>query len=293
MYDNRNIHINDNITYSNTDVNNTTTSIHHSNNILDDGSNVDKTIYNINDTTKYRYHTVPSNNSTWSDIYEKVIDEYYSNENILKISDIVKQYNMTVSDNIYIYESILLRNKSMLESNSVSDNDTTTATTKLCDNSEIWHELGMCHISNDMDDIAIECFQNALIYDSYHLPSLLQLSICYLNEVDYANTYMSLNEYMTHHPKYYNIGSKYIVNKNVDSGMSSSGTYLTQVLDMVAMAEKIDPGNMDIQIMYGVLHNITKDYQKAISCFEKCIICSISSDNDTCALYNKVSNHKL
>ena len=184
----------------------------------------------------------------------------------------------------------------------------------VCDNSdmstavdEIWNMLGRCHAEMDKDVEAIYCYQQALEHDPFNLSALLALGTSYVNEMNSEKALECLQGWVKHNPKFYGLQTKLKMKYNTDtaddvySGVSnncnmilfiqlphvesiSDGSLMDEVLQLMLAVEKFDPYDADVQIVLGVLQNVTQDHRAAANAFRK----ALSQSPKDFSLLNKV-----
>ncbi|KAG2804718.1 hypothetical protein PC129_g17308 [Phytophthora cactorum] len=125
------------------------------------------------------------------------------------------------------------------------------------DNSEAWRMLGECHAENDEDKSAIICLERAVEEDPYNLSALLALGVSNVNELNPQGALKTLKAWVQHNPKFHG-------------------------LEIQARAH--DPSDSDVQVVLGVLYNVSKDYDAAVASFKA----ATDSRPDEYALWNKV-----
>ncbi|KAG3109219.1 hypothetical protein PI125_g11129 [Phytophthora idaei] len=125
------------------------------------------------------------------------------------------------------------------------------------DNSEAWRMLGECHAENDEDKSAIICLERAVEEDPYNLSALLALGVSNVNELNPQGALKTLKAWVQHNPKFHG-------------------------LEIQARAH--DPSDSDVQVVLGVLYNVSKDYDAAVASFKT----ATDSRPDEYALWNKV-----
>ncbi len=125
------------------------------------------------------------------------------------------------------------------------------------DNDECWRYLGTCHAENDEDKQAIVCLHKAIEIDPYNLGSLLALGTSYVNELDPEKALRMLQSWVTHNPRFHGL--------QVTPDMHSDGTLLDEVMQLVLAAHQHAPEDVDINILMGVLYNVSSDFDSASS----------------------------
>jgi len=144
------------------------------------------------------------------------------------------------------------------------------------DCSEGWRMLGVSHQEHDQDREAIGCLERAVQEDPYNLEALLALGVSYVNELDSQRALTKLKAWVEHHPKFQGM--------DVMQDAYSDGTLMDEVMQLMLSAQKVDPTDPDVQIVLGVLYNVSRDYDSAASAFRK----ALNTRPDDYSLWNKV-----
>lgn len=143
-------------------------------------------------------------------------------------------------------------------------------------NSESWRMLGVCHAENDEDKKAIICLQKSIEEDPYNTEALLAIGTSYVNELDSVRALESLRAWVSHNPLFQGL--------KVEEDEYSDGTQIDEVMQLMLAVEAYSPDNEEVQVVLGVLYNISQEYDSAIECFQKAI--KITPSDYT--LYNKL-----
>ncbi|KAM3571920.1 hypothetical protein VYU27_006049 [Nannochloropsis oceanica] len=152
-------------------------------------------------------------------------------------------------------------------------------------NAEAWRMLGMTHAENDEDKRAIACLERAVDHDPHSLPTLLALGVSYVNELDSVRALQNLKAWIEHNPKYQGLEIR------VDE--YSDGSLMDEVMQLMLQAHDWDqatsgPGGQgsdaDVQIVLGVLYNVSHDFDSATAAFRQALL-SRPSDY---SLWNKL-----
>lgn len=146
------------------------------------------------------------------------------------------------------------------------------------ENDEAWRMLGACHAENDEDKRAILCLNSALDCDPYNLEALLALGTSYVNELNSVKALETLRTWVSHNPRYQGLDLN-----AVDE--YSDGSLMDEVMQLMVGVAAYDPLDADVQVVLGVLYNVSLDYDSAIASFSQA--CEMRP-NDY-ALLNKVS----
>lgn len=131
------------------------------------------------------------------------------------------------------------------------------------DLAEVWRLLGTCHAENDDEWKAIHSFEKAVDFDPYHLPTLLALGTCYVNELDSIKALETLRCWVTHNPKF--------VGLEVTSDEYSDGTLMDEVMQLMLSVATHSPHDAEVQVLLGVLYNISLDFDSALQCFDSAL----------------------
>jgi peroxin-5 len=158
------------------------------------------------------------------------------------------------------------------------------ACVKIESTSDAWNLLGTCHTENDHDKQAILCFQRSLDIDQYNISSLLALSICYVNELDSAKALESIRAWVEHNPLFHGL--------EVPMDEYSDGTLMDEVIQLVEAVSNQAPNERDVQVLLGVLYNVTMDYDRAQQSFQHALslpeINQDSLSSTTYSIHNKI-----
>lgn len=127
---------------------------------------------------------------------------------------------------------------------------------------DAWRMLGMCHAENDQDKEAIFCLNKALDCDPYNLDALLALGTSYVNELDSVKALETLRTWVSHNPRYQGLDANII-------DEYSDGTLMDEVMQLMISVATYDPSDIEVQVVLGVLYNVSLDYDSAIECFTK------------------------
>jgi peroxin-5 len=141
-----------------------------------------------------------------------------------------------------------------------------------------WRMLGQSHAENDEDRKAISCLQRAVEEDPYNLDALLALGVSYVNELDSQRALNTLKAWVEHNPQFEGLEFK--------ADEYSDGTLMDEVMQLMVAAAKQAEGQSvaDVQVVLGVLYNVSRDYDAAAECFR--IACAASDSDYT--LWNKL-----
>eukprot|EP00644_Phytophthora_capsici_P001108 jgi/Phyca11/551842/estExt2_Genewise1Plus.C_PHYCAscaffold_430357 len=144
------------------------------------------------------------------------------------------------------------------------------------DNSEAWRMLGECHAENDEDKSAIICLERAVEEDPYNLSALLALGVSNVNELNPQGALKTLKAWVQHNPKFHGL--------EIQVDEYSDGSLMDEVMQLMLQARAHDPSDSDVQVVLGVLYNVSKDYDAAVGSFRT----ATDSRPDEYALWNKI-----
>ncbi|RLN45057.1 hypothetical protein BBJ29_003147 [Phytophthora kernoviae] len=144
------------------------------------------------------------------------------------------------------------------------------------DNSEAWRMLGECHAENDEDKSAIICLERAVEEDPYNLSALLALGVSNVNELNPQGALKTLKAWVQHNPKFHGL--------EIQVDEYSDGSLMDEVMQLMLQARAHDPSDSDVQVVLGVLYNVSKDYDAAVESFKT----ATNSRPDEYALWNKI-----
>ncbi len=144
-------------------------------------------------------------------------------------------------------------------------------------NSENWRYLGLCFAEHDDDKKAILCYKKSVECDPYNLESLVDLGISYVNSLDSVKALETLLAWIQHNPKFYNLKLEY--------DEYSDGTLMNEVEQLMIRALTHSPNDPDVNLIIGVLYNVSQNLDEAVQCFLK--FASVHSNDFK--IFNKVS----
>ena len=144
------------------------------------------------------------------------------------------------------------------------------------EHSEAWNMLGKCHNENDDDKKAILCLSKAVEYDPYNLEALLALGTSHVNELNPNKALEALRDWISHNPKFQGL--------TVTPDAYSDGSLMSDVQQLVLSAKEWAPNDPDVLILLGVLHNVSRDYEYAISTLKE----ALSLRPDDYSIMNKI-----
>lgn len=128
------------------------------------------------------------------------------------------------------------------------------------ENSEAWRMLGECHAENDEDKAAIVCLERAVEEDPYNLSALLALGVSNVNELNPQGALKNLKAWVQHNPKFHGL--------EIHLDEYSDGSLMDEVMQLMLQARAHDANDSDVQVVLGVLYNVSKDYDAAARSFQ-------------------------
>ncbi|GAB2289314.1 hypothetical protein Dimus_023618 [Dionaea muscipula] len=128
-------------------------------------------------------------------------------------------------------------------------------------NAEGWRLLGIAHAENDDDQQAIASMMKAQEVDPTNLEVLLALGVSHTNELEQTAALKYLYQWLRHHPKYGVLAPQDL----------SDSLYNSDVARIFNEAAQLSPDDADVHIVLGVLYNLSREYDKAISSFKTAI----------------------
>ncbi|KAJ3677593.1 hypothetical protein LUZ60_003317 [Juncus effusus] len=126
------------------------------------------------------------------------------------------------------------------------------------DNSEGWRLLGITHAENDDDQQAIAAMMSAQKADPSNLEVLLALGVSHTNELEQAEALKYLFQWLKNHPKYGSLAPPH----------QPDNLFYNDVARLFNEAAELAPEDADVHIVLGVLYNLSREYDKAISAFK-------------------------
>ncbi|GFZ12650.1 peroxin 5 [Actinidia rufa] len=126
------------------------------------------------------------------------------------------------------------------------------------ENAEGWRLLGIAHAENDDDQQAIAAMMRAQEVDPTNLEVLLALGVSHTNELEQAAALKYLYSWLRHHSKYGTLAPPEM----------SDSLYYADIARLFNDAAQMSPEDADVHIVLGVLHNLSREYDKAIAYFK-------------------------
>ncbi|CAM0912231.1 unnamed protein product [Alopecurus aequalis] len=126
------------------------------------------------------------------------------------------------------------------------------------DNAEGWRLLGVTHAENDDDQQAIAAMLRAQEANPTNLEVLLALGVSHTNELEQGEALRYLSRWLQNHPKYGGLAPQ----------NPSDSHYGPDVIRLFNEAAQMSPEDADVHIVLGVLYNLSREYDKAITSFK-------------------------
>lgn len=130
------------------------------------------------------------------------------------------------------------------------------------DHTDAWRLLGTAHAENEDDLQAIAAMDGALRSSPSDLEVLLSLGVSHTNEMDAAEARGYLGRWLRQHPQHGSLATE----APLDSSQRHS--HLVRQFEAAAMAA---PAEADLQVALGVLHNLGRSYDAAVSAFRNAL----------------------
>eukprot|EP01038_Epipyxis_sp_PR26KG_P004868 gene4868-6820_t len=197
---------------------------------------------NFVNSTKNKEYIFEKNNH-----YDQIKKESNANTNELFEKAMNHYNNGKLKEAILLFETIVKNDNSL--------------TADLMD--ESWRMLGVCHAENEEDKKAILCLEKAVECDPFNLDSLLLLGTSYVNELDSVRALETLRTWVAHNPNLQ--GLSYTADEYSD------GSLMDEVMQLMISAAEYAPHDLQIQIVLGVLYNVSMDYDAAVECFHRVV----------------------
>ncbi|KAL1195231.1 Peroxisome biogenesis protein 5 [Cardamine amara subsp. amara] len=126
------------------------------------------------------------------------------------------------------------------------------------ENAEGWRLLGVTHAENDDDQQAIAAMMRAHDADPTNLEVLLALGVSHTNELEQATALKYLYGWLQNHPKYGAIAPPELANS----------LYHADIARLFNEASQMNPEDADVHIVLGVLYNLSREFDRAITSFQ-------------------------
>jgi peroxin-5 len=201
-------------------------------------------------------------NSEWLDSYDKFVEEQVRGEQ--KKRDSSRFVYQFADQNPYVgHPNPLKEGQDLFRRGLLSEAVLAleAEVMKNPDNAEGWRLLGITHAENDDDRQAIASMVRAKDADPSNLEVLLALGVSHTNELEQEEALHYLRGWLQHHPKY---GA--LVPQDVANLLNPR-----EVENLFNEAARMSPEDGDVHTVLGVLYNLSRDYEKAISSFERAL----------------------
>jgi tetratricopeptide (TPR) repeat protein len=132
--------------------------------------------------------------------------------------------------------------------------------------SEAWRLLGQCHADNENESQAIAALTRCVEIDEFDLPALIQLGVCHTNDWNSTKAIEYLDRWISNHPDYMACKKKPC---RVDS--TQYNAEVLRAIELFEHAAMIDPQDDEVHSVLGVLHNLSREYDKAEINFKNAI----------------------
>ncbi|ESQ42806.1 hypothetical protein EUTSA_v10012791mg [Eutrema salsugineum] len=126
------------------------------------------------------------------------------------------------------------------------------------ENAEGWRLLGVTHAENDDDQQAIAAMMRAQEADPSNLEVLLALGVSHTNELEQATALKYLYGWLRNHPKYGTIAPPEL----------ADSLYHADIARLFTDASQMNPEDADVHIVLGVLYNLSREFDRAITSFQ-------------------------
>ncbi|DBA04671.1 TPA: hypothetical protein N0F65_012254 [Lagenidium giganteum] len=186
-----------------------------------------------------------------SDPFEDVWEETQSNEYVYQADNPFLEHTENFKRGVSLFESGRLSEAIMAFEAEVQQHP---------ENSEAWRMLGECHAENDEDKSAIICLERAVEEDPYNLSALLALGVSHVNELNPQGALKTLKAWVQHNPKFHGL--------EIQLDEYSDGSLMDEVMQLMLQAQRHDAQDTDVQVVLGVLYNVSKDYDAAAANLE-------------------------
>jgi peroxin-5 len=118
--------------------------------------------------------------------------------------------------------------------------------------------------------------ERAVEEDPYNLSALLALGVSNVNELNPQGALKTLKAWVQHNPKFHGL--------EIQVDEYSDGSLMDEVMQLMLQARAHDPSDSDVQVVLGVLYNVSKDYDAAVESLKA----ATDSRPDEYALWNKI-----
>ena len=103
--------------------------------------------------------------------------------------------------------------------------------------------------------------------DPYNLDALLALGVSYVNELSSEAALRTLKLWVEHNPSFQGM--------TVELDAYSDGSLMDEVMQLMISAQRAAAANggddTDVQVVLGVLYNVSRDYDSAVNAFQSAV----------------------
>ena len=147
-------------------------------------------------------------------------------------------------------------------------------------NADAWRMLGVCHAECDDDTRAINALAHAVDVDPNHLNALLDLGVCYTNELNKMRALVYLKTWLQHHPSYAHLVEQFDAelkqkkkDEQKEEDMNQLYNYFHMHQEVTSLFVKASQQSQDADLfsVLGVLFNISHDYENATQSFQTAV----------------------
>ncbi|KAK4523817.1 hypothetical protein GAYE_SCF00G1713 [Galdieria yellowstonensis] len=130
-------------------------------------------------------------------------------------------------------------------------------------NAKCWFLLGRTHTEMDQDNPAIICLRRSIEVGGEVADALLELGVSYTNELNHSQALAYLKRWLETQPKY-----QVFSRQQPSDDAVTAHAYLVEQFRAASVAY---PEDVNLYIVLGVLHNLSRDYELAVESFGKAI----------------------
>ncbi|GJQ08923.1 hypothetical protein GpartN1_g714.t1 [Galdieria partita] len=130
-------------------------------------------------------------------------------------------------------------------------------------NAKCWFLLGRTHTEMDQDNPAIICLRRSIEVGGEVADALLELGVSYTNELNHSQALAYLKRWLETQPKY-----QAFSHQQPSDDAVTAHAYLVEQFRAASVAY---PQDINLYIVLGVLHNLSRDYELAVEAFGKAI----------------------
>eukprot|EP00871_Galdieria_phlegrea_P002789 jgi/Galph1/3510/GphlegSOOS_G2131.1 len=130
-------------------------------------------------------------------------------------------------------------------------------------NAKGWFLLGRTHTELDQDNPAIICLRRSIEVGGEVADALLELGVSYTNELNHSQALTYLRRWLESQPKY----QEFCRRQPSDDAVTAHA----YIVEQFRAACTAFPHDVNLYIVLGVLHNLSRDYELAVEVFGKAI----------------------